>query len=138
MKGQLTIHIVNAEQEVFSGVADKLIVMGEMGEMGIMPGHTPLLSPLKAGEVRVCNGEQEEVFFVSGGMLEVQPHTVTILADTALRAKDLDEVAVIEAKKRAEKLLTEKQNTMDVARAMAALNEAIAQLRAIEKLKNKR
>jgi len=108
----------------------------EMGEVGIAPHHAPLLTRLKAGEVRVQqeNGE-EQFFFVSGGMLEVQPHRVTVLSDTALRAKDLDEAQALEAKQRAEQDLQNKTSEMELAKAKAELIQAAAQLRAVEKLR---
>lgn len=136
----MTIHvdIVSAEAEIFSGPAEMVFAPAEMGEVGIAPRHTQMLTRLKPGEVRVQvpNGE-EQFFFVSGGMLEVQPHVVTVLADTALRAKDLDEAAALEAKKHAEQALTDKRSEFEYAKAQAELAEAVAQLRAIEKLRKK-
>ncbi|MCV6638459.1 F0F1 ATP synthase subunit epsilon [Candidatus Albibeggiatoa sp. nov. NOAA] len=134
----MTIHVdvVSAEAEIFSGLAEMVVIPARMGDVGIMPRHAPLLSPMKPGEVRVMkeNGE-EEAFYVSGGMLEVQPHTVTVLADTAIRAHDLDEAAALEAKQRAEKMLTDKQTDVDYAKAQAELAEAMAQLQALERLR---
>lgn len=134
----MTIHvdIVSAEQEIFSGSAEMVIAPAEMGEVGIAPRHTPMLTRLKPGEVRVQNaGKEEQYFYVSGGMLEVQPNVVTVLADTAVRAHDLDEAAALEAKQRAETALKDKAGKMDYAKAQVELAEAIAQLRTIEHLR---
>ncbi|HHO68821.1 MAG TPA: F0F1 ATP synthase subunit epsilon [Gammaproteobacteria bacterium] len=136
----MTIHvdIVSAEAEIFSGPANMVFAPAEMGEVGIAPRHTPLLTRLKPGEVRVqMEGEEEQFFYVSGGMLEVQPHVVTVLADTALRAKDLDEAAALRAKERAEKELADKKSDFEYARAQAELAEAVAQLRTIQKIREK-
>ena len=136
----MTLHvdIVSAEAEIFSGTATMVFAPAEMGEVGIAPRHTPLLTRLKPGEVRVQTQEGEELsFFVSGGMLEVQPHVVTVLADTAIRAADLDEAQALEAKERAEKLLADKTADIDYAKAQAELAESIAQLQAIRKLREK-
>lgn len=136
----MTIHvdIVSAEREIYSGPAEMVFAPAEMGEVGITPRHTPLLTRLKPGEVRVQPGGGEELlFFVSGGMLEIQPHVVTVLADTALRAKDLDEAAAQEAKQRAERALADKTSDIEYARAQAELAESIAQLRTLEKLRKK-
>ncbi len=134
----MTIHvdIVSAEAQIFSGLAEMVIAPAEKGEVGILPRHAPLLTTLRAGDIRVkINAQEEEIFYVSGGMLEVQPHKVTVLSDTALRAHDLDEEAALEAKQRAEQLLQNRQAAFDYAKAQAELAEAIAQLRAIEKLR---
>lgn len=133
----MTIHvdIVSAEADIFSGLAEMVFAPAVMGEVGIAPRHAPLLSPLAPGEVRIKNADKEEMFYVSGGILEIQPHKVTILADTALRANDLDEAAALEAKQRAEKLLADQQESVDYARAQAELAEAIAQLKVIEHLR---
>ncbi len=136
----MTMHvdIVSAEQEIFSGSAEFLLAPAEMGEVGIMPRHAPFLSTLQAGEVKVTTSEGEEQFFyVSGGMLEVQPHTVTILSDTALRAKDLDEAAALEAKNRAEQALKDRKSDIDYAKAQAELAEAAAQLQTIQRLRKR-
>jgi F-type H+-transporting ATPase subunit epsilon len=136
----MTMHvdIVSAEREIFSGTANMVFAPAEMGEVGIMPRHTPLLTRLKSGEVRVQRPEgQEDSFYVSGGLLEVQPHVVTVLADTAQRASDIDEAAALEAKQRAEEALRDQEGKIDYARAQAELAEAIAQLRAIERLRKK-
>ncbi|BAZ92636.1 ATP synthase epsilon chain [Thiohalobacter sp. COW1] len=134
----MTLHvdIVSAEAAIFSGTATMVFAPAEMGEVGIAPRHTPLLSRLKPGEVRVQDEHGEEhTFFVNGGMLEVQPHVVTILSDSALRAKDLDEAAALQAKQEAEKTLAENKADIDYAKAQAELAEAVAQLRTIQKLK---
>ena len=134
----MTIHvdIVSAEQEIYSGLAEMVYAPGKMGELGIAPRHAPLITQLKPGEVRVETESKEELaFFISGGMLEVQPHVVTVLADTAIRAKDLDEAAVLEAKKRAEDALANRESEIDYAKAQAELAEAAAQLQAISRLR---
>ena len=134
----MTIHvdIVSAEANIHSGLATMVYAPGEMGELGIAPRHTALITRLKPGDVRVEkeSGEMEH-FYVSGGMLEVQPHVVTVLADTAVRARDLDEAAAVEAKRRAEDALAGKTAEFEYAKAQAELAEAVAQLRAIEKLR---
>lgn len=134
----LQVEIVSAEANIFSGKAETVIATGTEGELGIYPGHTPLLTSLKPGTVRVIKNEgNEEVFYISSGMLEIQPEIVTVLADTASRAADLDEAAAFAAKERAEKLLTDKKADFDYAKAQVALAEAVAQLRAIQKLRKK-
>ncbi len=136
----MTIHvdIVSAEREIFSGTAEMVFAPAEMGELGITPRHSPLLTRLKPGAVRVRTaGGEEQMFFVSGGMLEVQPHVVTVLADTASRAKDLDEAAALEAKQRAERLLVDRRAELDYAKAEAELAEAVAQLQTIQKYRRK-
>jgi len=129
------VNIVSAEEEIFSGTAEMVFAPAVMGEVGIAPRHTPMLTPLKAGEVRLQTGKEEKFFYVSGGMLEVQPHVVTVLADTAMRAKDLDEASALEAKKRAEAALKDNAGKLDYAKAQAELAEAVAQLRTIEHLR---
>lgn len=134
----MTIHvdIVSAEEEIFSGPARMVFAPAEMGEVGIAPRHAPLLTRLKPGEVRVQAPEGgEESFYVSGGMLEVQPHVVTVLADVALRAHDLDEAQALEAKRRAEEELAQRTSEFEYAQARAQLAEAMAQLRALERLR---
>jgi len=136
----MTLHvdIVSAEAEIFSGTATMVFAPAEMGEVGIAPRHAPLLSRLKPGEVRVQTQEGEELsFFVSGGMLEIQPHVVTILSDTAIRADDLDEAQALEAKDRAEKLLADRSADIDYARAQSELAQSMAQLAAIKKLRER-
>jgi F-type H+-transporting ATPase subunit epsilon len=132
------IHIVSAETEIFSGTANMVFAPAEMGEVGIAPRHTPLLTRLKPGEVRVqMDGQDEQFFYVSGGMLEIQPHVVTVLADTAIRATDLDEAAAIKAKERAERAMDDRQSDFDYAKAQAELAEAVAQLRTINNIRQK-
>lgn len=136
-----TIHvdIVSAEKSIFSGSAKMVFAPAEMGEIGIAPRHSPLLTRIGAGEVRVQTQEGEELeFFVSGGMLEVQPHLVTVLADTALRAHDMDEAAALKAKQEAEEALADKAGEIDMARAQAELAEAAARLRFVQKMKGKK
>jgi len=136
----MTLHvdIVSAEAEIFSGTATMVFAPAEMGEVGIAPRHAPLLTRLKAGEVRVQLQEGEELsFFVSGGMLEVQPHVVTVLSDTAIRADDLDEAQALEAKERAEKMLADKSADIDYAKAQSELAQSMAQLAAIKKLRER-
>ncbi|MDT8386736.1 MAG: F0F1 ATP synthase subunit epsilon [Thiogranum sp.] len=136
----MTFHvdIVSAEAEIFSGKANMLFAPAVMGELGIAPRHTPLLTRLKPGEVRVqMEGQDEQVFFVSGGMLEVQPHVVTVLADTAMRGKDLDEAHALRVKERAEKAMADKKTEFDYAKAQIELAEAIAQLRTIQHIRDK-
>ncbi|HEY6941573.1 F0F1 ATP synthase subunit epsilon [Dokdonella sp.] len=128
--------IVSAEEEIFHGQAQMIIATGEMGELGIAPRHAPLITRLKPGQVRVQleNGE-EQFFYVSGGILEVQPQVVTVLADTAIRAKDLDEAAARAAKDDAERALANRTDALEVAQAQAQLAQALAQLQALERLR---
>jgi len=135
----MTIHvdIVSAEGEIFSGLAEMVYAPAVMGEVGIAPRHTPLVTQLKPGEVRVDTGSGKEMqhFYVSGGILEVQPHVVTVLADTAIRAADLDEAAAQEAKRRAEEAMSDRSAEFEYAKAQAELAEAVAQLRAIDRIR---
>lgn len=133
------IDVVSAEESIFSGLTEFAVLPGEMGELGIMPGHTALITRIKPGAVRlkIPQQEQEELIFVAGGILEVQPNLITVLADTAIRGKDLDEAHALEAKRRAEEAMADKNAEMDYARAQAELAEAIAQLAAIQKLRRK-
>ena len=134
----IQVEIVSAEESIFSGEAQMVYAPAVMGEVGIAPRHTPLISPLKAGEVRLDMGDgKEEFFFVSGGILEVQPHMVTVLSDTAIRAHDLDEAAALEAQKRAEAALSDQRSDLDIAKAKAELAAAAAQIAAIKKLRKK-
>ena len=130
--------IVSAEKLLYSGQVERISVTGIMGEMGILPQHAPLLTALKPGQVCLyrSNGE-EEIIYISGGMLEVQPHIATILADTAIRAHDLDEAAALEAKERAEELLSHQISELEFSKATAELAQAIAQLKAIQDLRKK-
>lgn len=138
----MTVHvdIVSAEEEIFSGLAEFVALPGEAGELGILPGHMPLMTRIKPGAVRlkVQNQAEEELVFVAGGLLEIQPGLVTVLADTAIRGKDLDEAKALEAKRRAEEALQNQNAEIDYAAAQAELAEAIAQLAAIKKLRNPR
>jgi F-type H+-transporting ATPase subunit epsilon len=136
----MTVHvdIVSAEKEIFSGVAEMVYAPAEMGEVGIAPRHAPMLTRMKPGEVRVQQPSGEELdFFISGGLLEVQPHVVTVLADSAVRAADLDEAAVMQAKERAEAAMQDKQATMDYAKAQVELIQAAAQLQTIQRLRKR-
>ena len=136
----MTVHvdIVSAEKEIFSGLAEMVFAPAELGEVGISPRHAPLISKLKPGEVRVKVSDKEIYpFYVSGGMLEIQPHLITILADTAIRAKDIDEAAAIEAKARAEEALEDKSGKIDFATAQAQLQQAVMQLRTLDRLRKR-
>jgi F-type H+-transporting ATPase subunit epsilon len=137
----MTVHVdvVSAEEQVFSGLAEIVSLPGEAGELGILPGHTPLLTRIKPGMVRIKlpNHDNEEVFFVAGGLLEVQPGLVTVLADTAIRGKDLDEAKAMEAKRLAEEALSKRTGDVDLAKAQAELGESIAQLAAINRMRGK-
>jgi len=133
------VDIVSAEGDIFSGEAEMVFAPGKMGELGIAPRHAPLLTDLKPGEVRVQTPEREEKFFyVTGGVLEVQPHLVTVLADSALHADDLDETAALEARERAREALEGREGEIDLEQAQAELVEAEARYRAAQKLKGKR
>ncbi len=135
----MTIHvdIVSAEKEIYSGRAEIVFAPLVTGEVGILPRHAPLLARMKPGEVRVRTGTEELFFYVSGGLLEVQPYVVTVLADTALRARDLDEAAALKAKELAEEALRDRKTEIDYAKAHAELSEAIARLRTIQKLRER-
>jgi F-type H+-transporting ATPase subunit epsilon len=138
MANTIRVDIVSAEHELFSGEATMVFAPAVMGEVGIAPRHTPLLTPLNAGDVRVQTAEgEEQIIYVSGGMLEVQPHLVTILSDTALRAEDIDEEAALKAKEDAERALADRQSGIDEARARAELIQAAAQLSALRKLRSR-
>jgi F-type H+-transporting ATPase subunit epsilon len=135
----MTVHvdIVSAEEAIFSGLAEFVVAPGTLGELGIYPRHTPLITRLKPGSVRIKlpNQEEEQLIFVSGGILEVQPGTITILSDTAIRGADLDEARALEAKRNAEEAMKNRESEMDYARAQAELAEAVAQLQALNKLR---
>ncbi len=138
MASTIQVDIVSAEQEIFSGSAEMVFAPAVMGELGITPQHTPLITVLKPGDVRVkLSDGKEEHFYVSGGILEVQPHLVTVLSDIGLRARDLDEAKALEAKERAEKAMEGTMADMEYAKAEAELAQAIAQLRAIERLRKR-
>jgi F-type H+-transporting ATPase subunit epsilon len=135
----IQVDIVSAEGEIYSGDANMVYAPARMGEVGIAPRHAPLLTALKPGEVRVEDPEgKEHFFYITGGMLEIQPHLVTVLADTALRGDQLDEAAALSAKEQAEKALEGVSEETDLARAQAELAEAEARYRAAQKLKGKR
>ncbi len=136
MAATFQVDVVSAEEEIYSGTATMLFAPAVMGEVGIMARHTPMLTALKPGTLRIDleEGEQHTVY-VSGGMLEVQPHVVTVLADTAIRAKDIDEAAALQAKEQAEKALGDKMSEEEYARAEAELAQAIAQLQTLEQIK---
>jgi len=132
----LNCNIVSAEEEIFSGEATMVVATGEMGELGVTPRHAQLITRLKPGQVRVIKEDGEEEFlYISGGIMEVQPHLVTILADTATRAHDLDEAAALKAKEEAERALHDHDAEIDYAKAQAQLAEAVAQLAALERLR---
>ena len=135
----MTIHVdvVSAEESIFSGLAEMVVVPGTEGELGIHPRHAPLLTRIRPGSVRIKRPEQaeEELIYVSGGMLEIQPNVVTILSDTAIRGADLDEERALEAKRAAEEAMKDRSADIDYAQAQAELAEAVAQLHAIQKLR---
>ena len=137
-----TIHVdvVSAEEQIYSGEAEFVVLPGEAGELGIYPRHTPLITRIKPGTVRIKpeGGGEEELIFVAGGILEVQPKVVTVLADTAIRGHDLDEAKALDAQKRAEESMHDKSGKMDFARAQAEFAEAAAQIAAIRKLRQRR
>ncbi|TNF38502.1 MAG: F0F1 ATP synthase subunit epsilon [Gammaproteobacteria bacterium] len=137
----MTIHvdIVSAEQAIWSGSATMVFAPGEMGELGIAPRHTPLLTRLKPGEIRVQDDHgNEESYFISSGILEIQPNVVTVLADTAVRADDLDEAAALQAKQLAEEHMQDQKSEMDFAKAKAELAEAAAMIETIKKIKSRK
>ena len=140
MANTIHVDVVSAEEEIFSGEAEFVALPGEAGELGIYPMHTPLITRIRPGSVRIKVPGQanDEFVFVAGGILEVQPNNVTVLADTAIRGHDLDEAKAAEAKKLAEEALANKDSKIDYARAQAELAAAIAQLQAIQKLRQKR
>tara|TARA_X000000368_G_scaffold1068_1_gene874 strand:+ start:1418 stop:1828 length:411 start_codon:yes stop_codon:yes gene_type:complete len=132
------LDIVSAEEKIFSGNVKNIIASAMMGEVGIYPKHTPMITPLKPGEVKIITEEDEEkLFFISGGVIEVQPDIVTVLADTAIRGDDIDEAKAEESKKRAEEALADKSDNIDAAKALAELAQAAAQLKVIEKIRKK-
>lgn len=138
MATTMQVDIVSAEESIFSGTAEFVLARASEGEVGIMPRHMPMLAELKPGEVMVrAEGGEEQFYYVSGGMIEVQPQIVTILADTATRARDLDEAAAKEAMRRAEEDMRERSGEIDYARAQARLAEAAAQVRMLERLRKR-
>jgi len=139
MASTIRVEIVSAEEELWSGDVTTIVAPAEGGELGILPKHAPLLATLLPGDIRVHTEDgNEELFYVSGGLIEVQPHIVTILSDTAVRGEDLDETAALEAQKRAEQAIKDKSSDMELAKARAELAQASAQIRAIQKLRRKR
>jgi F-type H+-transporting ATPase subunit epsilon len=139
MAHTLQVNIVSAEEAIFSGEAELLVAPGETGELGILPGHAPLLTRIKAGTVKIKQPgkTEDELIYVSGGMMEVQPKALTILADTSIRAHDLDEAKVVEAKRNLEEALANNKIDVDRARTLAELAQTMAQLQAIQKLRRK-
>ena len=136
----MTVHvdIVSAEREIYSGLAEMVFAPAELGEVGISPRHAPLITKLNPGEVRVkVSATESYPFFISGGLLEVQPHLVTILADTAIRAHDIDEAAALDAKVKAEEALADKSGKIDYATAQAELAQAVMQLRTLDRLRKR-
>jgi F-type H+-transporting ATPase subunit epsilon len=140
MTKTLHVDIVSAEQSIFSGEAEMVVAPGEAGELGVLPEHAALLTRIKPGTLRIkIPGEsREEIIYVSGGMMEVQPHVVTVLADTSIRAENLDEAKALEAKRAAEETISNRTGDMEIAEAQAVLAEAVAQLAAIKKLRQVR
>jgi F-type H+-transporting ATPase subunit epsilon len=139
MAHTLHVNIVSAEQSIYSGEAEMVVAPGEAGELGILPSHAPLLTRIKPGTVKlkIAGQDEEEIIYVSGGILEVQPKALTILADTSIRAHDLDEAKVMEAKRAAEEALTNRASGQDRALVIAELAQLAAQLQAIQKLRKK-
>ena len=133
----IKINIVSSSEEIYSGEATMVYATGSLGELGIAPGHTPLLTGLAPGPVRVENGSEEDAFFCSGGFLEIQPDLVTVLSDTAERADNLDDSEAIKAKEAAEQNLANQDATLDYAKAASQLAEAVARLKTIQKLRKK-
>jgi F-type H+-transporting ATPase subunit epsilon len=136
MSGTIRCDSVSAQKMIFSGEVSMLVASGSMGELGITPRHAPLMTTLKAGPVRVLMQDgREDIFFVGGGIIEVMPHLVTVLADTAVRADDLDKAAAVRAKEEAQRALKDHAREMEIAEAMARLAEAMTQLQALEQLR---
>lgn len=140
MAHTIQVDVVSAEEQIFSGQAEFIALPGESGELGIYPKHTPLITRIRPGAVRikVAGQAEDEFVFVAGGILEVQPNAVTVLADTAIRGRDLDEAKATEAKKKAEEAMVNRESTIDYAHAQAELAIAVAQLAAIQRLRQKR
>ena len=139
MANTIHVDVVSAEEQIFSGEAEFVVLPGEAGELGIYPRHTPLITRIKPGTVRikVAGQDAEELVFVAGGILEVQPGVVTVLADTAIRGRDLDEAKALEAKRLAEEAMQNKTSNLEIAKAQSELAEAMAQIQAIEKFRRK-
>ena len=140
MANTIHVDVVSAEESIFSGEAEFVVLPGEAGELGIYPRHTPLITRIKPGSVRikVAGQEAEELIFVNGGVLEVQPNMITVLADTAIRGRDLDEAKATDAHRQAQEALQNRTSQMEYAKAAAELAEAAAQLAAIKKLRQRR
>jgi F-type H+-transporting ATPase subunit epsilon len=140
MANTIHVDVVSAEESIYSGEAEFVVLPGVVGELGIYPKHTPLLTQIKPGAVRikVPNQEEETLVFVQGGFLEVQPNVVTVLADTAIRAHDLDEVKALEAKQKAEEAMRGKLSAEEIAKVQAELATAAAQIQAIQRLRRKK
>jgi len=139
MANTIHVDVVSAEEEIFSGEAEFVVLPGELGELGIYPRHTPLITRIRPGSVRIkkVDTDEEELVFVAGGILEVQPGVVTVLADTAIRGRDLDEAKALEAQKRAEEAMQNRTSQLEYAQAAAELAEAAAQLQAIQRLRRR-
>ena len=139
MAATMHVDVVSAEEQIFSGEAEFVVLPGESGELGIYPRHTPLITRIKPGTVRVKVAGQtaEELIFVAGGILEIQPGVVTVLADTAIRGHDLDEAKALDAKKRAEEAMQNKTGKLEIAKAQSELAEAMAQIQAIQRFRRK-
>ena len=134
----LQVDIVSAEEQLYSGEASMVVAPAAEGDVGIAPRHAPLLTRLRPGELRIVQeGDEEFFYYASGGLLEVQPHKVTVLADTAIRARDIDEAAALEAKRRAEEKLREQKEEIDYSSVQSELAEALAQLRTLENLRKR-
>ena len=139
MANTIHVDVVSAEEQIFSGDAEFVVLPGVMGELGVYPKHTPLITQIRPGPVRIKeSGKDEEIIFVQGGFLEVQPDVVTVLSDTAIRARDLDEAKALEAKRRAEEALQNKTSSQEIATAEGELASAVAQLAAIRRLRGRR
>ncbi len=138
MSETIQVSIVSAEKEIFSGEATAFFAPAAGGDIGVLPNHTPLLSTLRPGEIRLSFADgEDEAFYITGGMLEVQPDQVTVLSDTALRAHDLDEAAAVQARERAEQIMAGREADIDYAAAQAEFAEAIAQLATIQRLRKR-
>ena len=133
----MQVDIVSAEGSIFSGKAEMVFAQAADGEVGILPNHSQFLSSLKPGQVRVISGDEEDIFFINSGIIEVQPEVLTILADTAIRAEDLDQAAAEDAKRRAEEAMTDAKSDTDIASAQVELAEAVAQIQTLTKLRDR-